>query len=110
MLRDAVLHFKKYKVSAVMVVPVWSTSSFFSIFWPDGVHVADWVVKVLLVQPEFICGPGVTEIVLRGRRKFSTAVVKVDFRGESSVREGSWRDFCLNGGCRICTVRKRKSI
>lgn len=110
LLRDAVLHFKKYKVSAVMVVQVWPTSSFFSVFWPDGIHLEVWVSKVLLVQPEFICGPGVTENVLRGRKKFSTAVLKVDFRGESSVREGSWRDFCLNGGCGSCPVRKRKRV
>ena len=73
-------------------------------------HLADWVSKALRVQPEFICGPRVTENVLRGRKRFSTAVVKVNFDREGFVREGSWRDFCLNGGCRSCPVRKRKRV
>ena len=108
LLRAAVMHFKCYKVTAVMVVPVWPTSSFFSVFWPDGVHAAGWVSKVLLVQPEFICSPRVTDSVLRGTRQFFTAVIRVDFRSSEIVREGRWRDFCLEGGCRDCAVGKRK--
>ena len=108
LLRDAMLHFRRYKVAAVMVVPVWPTSSFFSIFWPDSTHAAKCVTKVLLVQPEFICGPRVTEQVMRGRRSFLTAVMKVDFRGERVVQEGGWREFCLQGGCQKCTRPKRK--
>ena len=40
-----------------MVVPVWPNSSFYSVFWPDGVHSASFVVEQDIVQPYFIVGP-----------------------------------------------------
>jgi len=57
---EALFHFEKFGAEAVMVVPVWPNSSFFSVFWPDGVHFARFVLKQDLVQPFFLVGPLVT--------------------------------------------------
>ena len=111
LLRDAVQHFKMFGVCAVMVVPVWASSTFFSVFWPDGTHAAPWVVKLMLVQPKFVPSPRVLGKVFSGRRSFMTAIMKVDFRGAAGEERVGWRDFCLKGGCEVCrgSNLKRKS-
>ena len=40
-----------------MIIPVWAGSSFYSTFWPDGRHAADFVSKMEFVNPYFECGP-----------------------------------------------------
>lgn len=54
---EALFHFEKYEAEAVMVVPIWPNSSFFSVFWPDGVHSARFVLQQDIVQPFFLVGP-----------------------------------------------------
>jgi hypothetical protein len=103
LLCKAVWHLQGEGVTGVILVPVWPASSFFTFFWPDGRHAADWVEEVLLVKPHFICSPLVTSRAMRGRRPFQTAVMKVDFTGRA--RSG-WSDLrpslCLLGGCSKC--------
>jgi hypothetical protein len=43
-----------------MVVPIWPNSSFYSVFWPDGRHFANFVLHQDIVQPYFLVGPLVT--------------------------------------------------
>ena len=94
LLVPAWMHIKRWRVSAVMVVPVWANSTFYSHFWPDGRHAAPWVQGMLLLQPDFICGPLVTSTGMRGRKSYLTGVLLVDFRKEAK-RLGSNEQFCL---------------
>ena len=102
---EATLHLREQGVAAVMVVPVWPASSFYSFFWPDGRHCAEFVEDMMIVQPHFVCGPLVRSKSFRGRRSFYTAVFKVSFRGKGSKRlhrSRVERLLCLEGGCREC--------
>ena len=103
---EATLHLQEQGVAGVMVVPVWPASSFYSFFWPDGVHGAAWVQDMMLVQPHFVCGPLVRSKSFRGRRSFYTAVIKVSFIGWDSSRFHEARvekRVCLAGGCGECS-------
>ena len=106
---QAVIHLKSQKVSGVVVVPVWPRSSFFSFFFPDGKHLASWVVSVKWTRPYFVCGPLVTSKFLRGWKSFDTALIKVDFKNfnESNFYTSKvgimW---CRSGGCEMCQVGK----
>ena len=42
---EAVQHFARFGATAAVVVPVWANSSFYGMFWPDGVHLAEFVVE-----------------------------------------------------------------
>ena len=105
LLCQMVLHLKNEKVSGVVVLPVWPRSSFFSFFFPDGMHLAFWVTEVLWTRPYFICGPLVTSRFMRGRKSFDTVLIKVDFR---NFDEDMFYDAnvsvkgCRNGGCVLC--------
>ena len=88
------------QVSAVLVVPVWPGASFFSTFWPDGRHPAEFVVKTRTINPFFECGPLVSGSSMRGFKSYKTVVMKIDFR--ELPHEGE--QFCLSGGCSGCAV------
>ena len=85
-----------------MIVPVWAGASFFGVFWPDGRHAVEFVTKMLLFKPYYVCGPLVTTKALRGRASFYTAALKVDFSSKSSVFSRTDKRFCLMGGCNKC--------
>ena len=89
-------------MTAVMIVPVWPGATFFGVFWPDGRHAAEFVTKMLLFKPYYVCGPLVTTRALRGRTSFDTAALKVDFSSKSSVFSRVNKRFCLLGGCMKC--------
>ena len=92
------------RATAVMVVPVWPNSSFFSVFWPDGKHCASFVVDILSLQPYFVAGPLVTSNGMRGRKSYLTAILQVDFGSTGVVSASSTiaSKFCLAGGCEDC--------
>ena len=94
--------FPRYGVTAVMIVPCWPGSSFFSVFWPDGKHAAGFVSKMVLFSPFYICGPLVTTTALRGKKSFTTAALRVDFSRQCSVSTRRRKIFCLAGGCDDC--------
>ena len=95
-------HFKLYGTSAVMVVPIWPSSTFFSSFFPDGTHAARFVTMMRKLQPIFICGPLVKSNGMRGRKSYVTAILKVDFRRGAFRRQQESEEFCVLGGCRGC--------
>ena len=86
-------------VSAVMVIPVWAGSSFYSTFWPDGKHAAAFVSKMEFVNPFYECGPLVNGTSMRGFKPYRTAVLKVDF----TKPPRKTKKLCLSGGCRECS-------
>ena len=101
---QAVQHLAVHKAKGVILVPVWPRSSFFTFFFPDGMHLPEWVVGYLWVKPYFITGPYVTSNGLRGRKKFSTVLLKADF----TIFDGSFYEpkllpeWCRKGGCYRC--------
>ena len=98
----AMRHFQKFGVTAVIIVPVWPNSSFFSVFWPDGRHSADFATKVTYIQPTFLCGPLVTSTGMRGKKSYQTAAMLVDFRA-SRASSSLLGESCLLGGCVACS-------
>ena len=108
-LSQAVLHLANQKVSGVVLIPVWPRSSFFSFFFPDGMHLASWVTKAKWIRPYFVCGPLVTSKFLRGWKKFDTVLAKADFstfelKEFYTPKLGAM--WCRNGGCYLCEVGK----
>ena len=65
MITEAVLHFAKFGATGVFVVPIWANSSFYSMFWPDGVHLAQFVTDWMMIQPYFVVGPLVSSSGMR---------------------------------------------
>ena len=53
LLAATVRHIEHCRATAVCIVPVWANSSFYSIFWPDGRHAANFVDQVFIVRPRF---------------------------------------------------------
>ena len=70
-------------MTAVCIVPVWTNSSFFNVFWRDGQHTADFVTKMIITQPYFICGPMVNGDGMRGKRPYMKAVLHIDCRQDA---------------------------
>ena len=97
-------HFERYETSAVMIVPVWASSTFFPTFFPDGKHAAEFVTKMRRLQPIFICGPLVKSNGMRGKKSYITAVLAVDFRRGVGRREKQGKEFCLDDGCNACLL------
>lgn len=106
---QAVNHLKNQRVTGVVLVPVWPRSSFFSFFFPDGKHLASWVVAVKWTRPYFVCGPLVTSKFMRGWKSFDTALIKVDFRNfkdDKFFTSNVGNIWCREGGCEMCQVDK----
>ena len=102
---QAVMHLMFWKAMGVVVLPVWPRSSFFPFFFPDGKHLALWVVDVLWTRPYFICGPLVESRCLKGWKSFDTALIKVDFRDfdvNSFYKSKEDPKWCREGGCCVC--------
>ena len=85
-----------------MVAPVWAGASFFAKLRPDGRHAAKYVKKMIVIQPFFVCGPLVKSLGMRGRRPYSTAVLKVDFSTPYSWQSSTCKQLCLSDGCEVC--------
>ena len=107
LLVQTVRHLANSRATAVMVVPVWPNSTFFSVFWPDGKHCASFVVDFFTLQPYFVAGPLVTSNGMRGRKSYFTAILQVDFSSTDTVSYSSTiaSKFCLAGGCKDCGGR-----
>ena len=102
---QTVLHLLRQKVFGVLLVPVWPRSSFFSFFFPDGKHLAEWVTKVKWTRPYFICGPLVTSKFMRGWKSFDTVLIKADFTSFNGRRfycSKVSNEWCRDGGCFMC--------
>ena len=100
----AIWHLKNQECSGVLLLPVWPRSSFFSFFFPDGNHLADWVIDVMWTRPFFICGPQVESKAFRGRKSFDTIIIKVDFNTNVDFYKPVLsKKYCRSGGCDKCT-------
>ena len=98
--RAAMQQMKDQEVRAIFVIPVWPASTFFSSFFPDGVHALKSVQKMLFIDPRFICGEQVTSHIMRGKEPYQTVVLELDFRRSAPVKPARVR--CLKKGCNIC--------
>ena len=52
----------------------------------------------------FVCGALVTSNGMRGRKRYDTAVMKVNHSRENSGESKRHPKFCLRGGCNLCYV------
>ena len=87
----------------VLLVPVWPRSSFFSFFFPDGIHLADWVVDVMWTRPYFVCGEQVTNRAFKGKKMFDSVLIKIDFADLTEFdKPVLHKRFCRVGGCEKC--------
>ena len=99
---DAVKHLAKYHCAGVLVIPVWPRAPWFSWFFPDGSHCAEWVKTLLLFSPTFVSGPSVGP-VFKGVKQFETACIEFDFQSYSlSYNITRSPTHCLLGGCVKC--------
>ena len=89
------------QVTAVIVIPIWPTSSFYNVFWPDGQRTAPFVTTMIATQPFFICGPLVNGIRMQGRRQYKTAIMHVNFK-RNAPNNPPDSSRCLQGGCEWC--------
>ena len=103
---DCVLHLDMFKAKGVLVLPVWPQSSFFTEFFPDGVHLAKFVHKVLWCKPFFVVPNHVEGGALKGRKKFWTAILRLDFSTISYLYSRNpllTQSHCYKGGCEDCS-------
>jgi hypothetical protein len=99
---DALLHLEKFKVSGILVVPVWPRSQIFSWFFPDGVHTSSWVLSLDLINPSFVSGLSVG-FTFKGLQNYDTAVLKFNFQNNCvSFDPKVDSAFCLKKGCSLC--------
>jgi hypothetical protein len=99
---DAILHLEKFKVSGILVIPIWPRSQIFSWFFPDGVHASSWVLTLDLINPSFISSQSVG-CCFKGLQTFNTAVLEFNFQNSFvSFDSKIHPDFCLRKGCSEC--------
>ena len=98
-------HLDRFKAHGALVLPVWPQSAFYIEFFPDGIHLANFVQDVFWCKPFFLVPNHVGGGALRGRKKFWTAVVRVDFSEvpyEESRTSKLSSSHCYKGGCLAC--------
>ena len=99
---DAVNHLAKYNCAGVLIIPIWARAPWFTWFFPDGSHCAEWIKTLLLFSPTFISGPSVGP-VFKGVKQFETASLEFDFQSYSlSYNIVKSPNHCLYGGCVKC--------
>ena len=99
---DAILHLEKFRVSGILVIPIWPRSQIFLWFFPDGVHASSWVISLELINPSYISSQSVG-CCFKGFQTFDTAVLKFNFQNNFVSFEPKIHPaFCLKKGCILC--------
>ena len=99
---DAILHLEKFRVSGILVIPIWPRSQIFLWFFPDGVHASSWVISLDLINPSYISSQSVG-CCFKGLQTFDTAVLEFNFQNNFiSFDPKIHPAFCLKKGCILC--------
>jgi hypothetical protein len=69
----------KYHCAGVLIIPVWARAPWFTKFFPDDFHCAEWVKTIVLFCPTFVSGPPVGP-VFKGVKEFQTACIEFNFQ------------------------------
>ena len=90
----------KYHCAGVLIIPLWARAPWFTKFFPDGSHCAEWVKTLVLLSPTFVSGPSVGP-VFKGVKQFQTDCIEFDFQSYSLSRDSVIRSptHCLMGSC-----------
>ena len=48
---SAILHLKLYKAKGALLVPVWSSSYFWPLIYPNGKQIADFIKDFIIIEP-----------------------------------------------------------
>ena len=100
-----ILHLAMFRVTGLLVVPVWPSSSFWSSIAPDGRHLPTWAVRRLRFRASFLSDPEIVSSTFKNPPTFDTLVIKFDF---SAVSESELSvpnlvpNNCILGGCSLC--------
>ena len=69
---DAIKHLERFRTGGILIIPVWPRSQIYSVFFPDGVHAADWVETLdFFINPCFESSISVEEC-FKGYQQFKT--------------------------------------
>ena len=99
---DAIQHLALFKVSGILVIPVWPRSQIFSWFFPDGVHTPEWVLSLEFLDPSFKSGQSVG-CCFKGLQSFKTVALEFNFHNNFlSFDPKVHPAFCLKKGCDDC--------
>ena len=99
---DAILHLATFKVSGILVIPVWPRSQIFSWFFPDGVHASMWVLSLDIIDPSFRSSQFVG-CCFKGLQSFKTVALEFNFQNNFvSFDPKVHPTFCLREGCSEC--------
>ena len=103
----AILHFQKYGVKGLLLVPVWKTASFWNNVVPDGVHLPSWVKSFLVFRPSgFIVDPNVSSFTFK-QKPVAFDMLGLVFDFSICAEENIFVSFksasnCMKYGCARC--------
>ena len=104
-IHPTLLHFLRFQSRGLLLLPLWPSSSYWTIIAPDGVHLGRWCISVLRFQPSgFEVCPAVTSVTFRVGN-FEMLAVEFDFMRlqEADLHVSKLdRRNCLKGGCGEC--------
>ena len=105
LIHPTILHFLKFGCKGLLLVPLWPSSSYWTLIAPDGVHLGQWCVSVLRFQPSgFLVCPAVTSTTFKEGR-MEMLGIHFDFFNlsvEDLSKPRRSRSNCLEGGCSLC--------
>ena len=67
------------KTRGALLVPIWSSSYYWPLIYPDGDRMADFVKQQIVIEPLY--SAEVRESVFNGYPKFKTLVLNTDCTG-----------------------------
>ena len=100
------LHLQKWRAQALVLLPLWSSSVWFSRIFPAS-HLPVFVQDFIVFRPFFVQDNRAIAGMFKGRVNFDYIAMRVDFRKREDS-EAVWEprleaEFCLKGGCTTCS-------
>lgn len=100
-----ILHLAMFQARGLLVLPIWTSASFWPNFAPDGIHLPIWAQRFLRFRANFVCDPEIRSTTFKNPVKFDTLVIKFDFtvaRENELFLPSFSLSNCLNYGCVNC--------
>ena len=97
---------KMHGSKATIIVPLWTSATWWHLVAPDSVHLSKFVVDWLWVprNDPFVFVPGsATDGRTIPTPNWQLMALRVDFSKESADYQLSFRDRCVQEGCRSCS-------
>ena len=81
LVREAFKKILKTKMKAILVVPCWQTANFWPYICPDGKHLQEEAVKLVMAQPYIIRGKYCESRLMEGYTSFQFMIIYIMSRG-----------------------------